>query len=78
MEKAGYEDGSGASTFDFFISCYYTARGLFRRIFRSVGLVCFPAEKAANTRIGLVGSMNRMWLDDKMIVDDPVSGIPLP
>jgi beta-glucosidase len=30
-----------------------------------------PAESGLY-RIGLIGSMNRMWLDDKLIVDDPV------
>jgi beta-glucosidase len=30
-----------------------------------------PAEPGLY-RIGLIGSMNRMWLDDKLIVDDPV------
>src|SRR5437764_3772617 len=30
-----------------------------------------PAETALY-RIGLIGSMNRMWLDDKLVVDDAV------
>ena len=36
-----------------------------------------PAE-SGQYKIGLVGSMNRMWLDDKMIVDDPVLHDPNP
>jgi beta-glucosidase len=36
-----------------------------------------PAE-SGQYKIGLVGSMNRMWLDDKLIVDDPVLHDPNP
>ncbi|HLZ42336.1 MAG TPA: glycoside hydrolase family 3 C-terminal domain-containing protein [Candidatus Sulfotelmatobacter sp.] len=36
-----------------------------------------PAE-SGRYQIGLVGSMNRMWLDDKLIVDDPVLHDPNP
>ena len=36
-----------------------------------------PAE-SGTYQIGLIGSMNRMWLDDKLVVDDMVLHDPIP